>query len=202
MSAKNLCALRWPSILPNFAIGSTFVFAHPMCLLVFQSFSGVLQSTQTHVSTNGYLNINLPASCENNACGENMTIVVNLSHASEWKFHASGRFQLKGNVFLDTYTGAVGTTASGNLPASIGLSSSVSWARPRPPPPPTTNDRPQHRTFHPSRGPPHRGDRERRRLMGGTHVAIDTTLVSPLTRSRRATTQTCRMICRGSVAGR
>ena len=78
MSAKNLSALRWPSILPNFAIGSTFVFAHPMCLLVFQSFSGVLQSTQTHVSTNGYLNINLPASCENNACGENMTIVVNL----------------------------------------------------------------------------------------------------------------------------
>ena len=104
--------------------------------------------------------------------------------------------------FLDTYTGAVGTNASGNLPASVGFSSSVSWARPRPPPPPTTNDRPQHRTFHPSRGPPHRGDRERRRLMGGTHVAIDTTLVSPLTRMRRATTQTCRMICRGSVAGR
>ena len=55
MSAKILSALRWPSILPNFAIGSTFVFVHPMCLLVFQSFSGVLQSTQAHVSTNGYL---------------------------------------------------------------------------------------------------------------------------------------------------
>ena len=52
---KNLSALRWSSILPNFAIGSTFVFAHPMCLLVFQSLSGVLQSTQAHVSTNGYL---------------------------------------------------------------------------------------------------------------------------------------------------
>ena len=44
MSAKILSALRWPSFLPNFAIGSTFVFAHPMCLLVFQSFSGVHQS--------------------------------------------------------------------------------------------------------------------------------------------------------------
>ena len=30
MSAKNLSALLLPSILPNFAIGSTFVFAHPV----------------------------------------------------------------------------------------------------------------------------------------------------------------------------
>ena len=33
MSAKNLFALRWPSIFPKFAIGSTFVFAHPMWVI-------------------------------------------------------------------------------------------------------------------------------------------------------------------------
>ena len=40
---------------PKFAMGSTFIFAHPMCLLVFQSLSCVLQSTLGHVSTNGCL---------------------------------------------------------------------------------------------------------------------------------------------------
>ena len=34
LSAKDLCALRLPSILLNFAIRSTFVFAHPVCLLM------------------------------------------------------------------------------------------------------------------------------------------------------------------------
>ena len=46
-------ALRLPSIFPKFSIGSTFVFAHPMSLLVFQSLSWVVQSTLGHVSTNG-----------------------------------------------------------------------------------------------------------------------------------------------------
>ena len=50
MSAKNLSAF-----FPNFATGTTCVFANPMCLLVFQSLSGARQSTQAHVSTNGYL---------------------------------------------------------------------------------------------------------------------------------------------------
>ena len=53
MSAKALCALRLPSILLNFAIGRRFVFAYPVCLLVFKSFSCIVQSTLGHVSTNG-----------------------------------------------------------------------------------------------------------------------------------------------------
>ena len=48
-------ALLSLSILQNFSIGSTFVFAHPMCLLVFQSLSFVLPSTLGQVSTNGCL---------------------------------------------------------------------------------------------------------------------------------------------------
>ena len=59
-----------------------------------------------------------------------------------------------------------------------------------------TTDRPQHRTFHPSRWPPHGGARERPHLMGW-HAASKEHRPGFSSDTRRATTQARRAICTG-----
>ena len=63
-----------------------------------------------------------------------------------------------------------------------------------------TTDRPQHRTFHPSRWPPHRGDRERPHLMRW-HATSNRHNPGLTSYTRRATTQARRAIYKGRVAG-
>ena len=63
-----------------------------------------------------------------------------------------------------------------------------------------TTDQPQHRTFHPSRWPPHRGDGERPHLVGW-HATSNRHNPALTSYTRWATTQARRAIYRGRVAG-